>query len=242
MRSATKLKPRPAQTAARRAARPSSLPAPAAVPAAPFGLRERNKRDKLNRIKAAARKLFVSKGFDDATMREIAARAGVGLGTVFLYAADKRDLLFLIANEGLEEAAAESETAVRPTASLIENLVAICGRQYAFFARQPALSRLVLREMTFYEAGEQGRAFQKTRDGLIALIGKTVGFAMTQGSVASTEPPALIGWAIFCIFQVELRRWLSGDDLDVRKGLEHLRRTLNVCITGLQPMARATSK
>ncbi|HUC48847.1 MAG TPA: TetR/AcrR family transcriptional regulator [Xanthobacteraceae bacterium] len=202
------------------------------------GRRARNKRDKLIRIKNAARKLFVSKGFDDATLREIAASAGVGLGTVFLYAADKRDLLFLIANDGLEEAAAAAAATVRPNAPLLDNLLAVFRRHYSFFARQPVLSRLVLREMTFYETGAQARAFQATRDALIALIAKAVTLAMEQGGVAVAETPRLIGWTIFCIYQVELRRWLSDGDLDLRKGMNRLRRTLNVCVTGLGPAAK----
>jgi AcrR family transcriptional regulator len=210
--------------------------------AVPLGQRARNKRDKLNRIKNAARKLFVSKGFDDATLREIAARAGVGLGTVFLYATNKRDLLFLIANEGLEEATAAGAAAVRPEASLLDNLLAVFRQQYAFFAGQPILSRLVLREMTFYESGAQARAFQATRDALIDLIGNTVAQAMQQGCIAATETPQFIGWTIFCIFQVELRRWVADDDLDLRKGLKGLQRTLNVCITGLSPAKRVPSR
>jgi AcrR family transcriptional regulator len=209
---------------------------------APLGQRARNKRDKLNRIKSAARKLFVSKGFDDATLREIAARAGVGLGTVFLYAANKRDLLFLIANEGLEEAIGVGAAAVQPDVPLLDNLLAVFRHQYAFFARQPILSRLVLREMTFYESGAQARAFQATRDALIALIGSTVAQAMQQGRVAAVETPQLVGWTIFCIFQVELRRWVSGRDLDLRQGQNRLRRTLNVCITGLSPAKPARSQ
>ena len=67
------------------------------------GLRERNKLDKLRRIKEAASELFIRKGYDDTTTREIAVRAGVGLGTIFVYAATKRDLLFLLANDGLQQ-------------------------------------------------------------------------------------------------------------------------------------------
>ena len=210
--------------------------------AAPLGRRARNKRDKLNRIKKAARKLFVSKGFDDATLREIAARAGVGVGTVFLYAANKRDLLFLIANEGLEEAIAAGQVAVQPDAPLLDNLLAVFRHQYAFFARQPILSRFVLREMTFYESGAQARAFQATRDALIALIGGIVAQAMRQSRIAAAETPQLVGWTIFCIFQVELRRWVADGDLDLRKGLNRLRRTLDVCITGLSPAKRGRSR
>ena len=78
----------------------------------PIGQRERNKLDKLRRIKDAARELFIEKGFDDTMTREIAIRAGVGLGTIFIYAANKRDLLFLIVNDELENIAKEAGASV----------------------------------------------------------------------------------------------------------------------------------
>jgi AcrR family transcriptional regulator len=57
------------------------------------GRRELNKIDKLRRITDAARLTFETRGYDDATIREIARRAKVALGTIFTYAADKRDFL-----------------------------------------------------------------------------------------------------------------------------------------------------
>ena len=53
------------------------------------GLRESNKQEKLERITRAARILFTQKGFDGTTTREIAHRARVGAGTLFLYAKDR---------------------------------------------------------------------------------------------------------------------------------------------------------
>jgi AcrR family transcriptional regulator len=200
----------------------------------PLGLRERNKLDKLRRIKDVARRLFLAKGFDDTTMREIAQRAGVGLGTIFLYAENKRDLLFLIINEQLEAITQKSEGAIDPSASLLDNLLAVARLHYEFFGRQPALSRLVLREMTFYDSGAQARPFQKTRERLINLFGKIVELAMTQKRVASPESPQFIGWTIFCIFQVELRRWLSDENSDVSAGLRTLKRALLLFITGIK--------
>jgi hypothetical protein len=47
----------------------------------PIGLRERNKSEKLQRIRNAARALFMKGGYDDTTMRDIARRAEVGFGT-----------------------------------------------------------------------------------------------------------------------------------------------------------------
>ena len=58
-----------------------------------LGLRERNKAEKLQRIRKAARALFIKRGYDDTTMRDIAKRAEVGFGTLFTYASDKRAFL-----------------------------------------------------------------------------------------------------------------------------------------------------
>ena len=145
-----------------------------AVLASSDGLRARNKLDKLRRIKDAAQSLFVAKGFDDTTMREIAVRAGVGLGTIFLYAKDKRDLLFLTINEPLEQITQEAEDTVDPKAPLMDNLLPIARLHYRFFGQQPALARLALREMIFYESGAQAASFQKTSERLIRLFGRTV--------------------------------------------------------------------
>jgi AcrR family transcriptional regulator len=203
--------------------------------------REQNKLEKLHRIKNAARELFVSKGFDETTIREIAAAAEVGLGTVFVYAANKRDLLFLIFNDGLEEITKKAEASVSKTAPLLDNLLNVFQCHYQFFARQPALSRLVLREMTFYDSGIQARSFQKTREALIELIAAAVRLATSQKAVSTTETPQFIGWVIFCIYQVELRAWLSRNDIKVRDGLNHLRRALALFMEGINSGNVATT-
>src|SRR5665647_3504331 len=129
----------------------------------PSGLRERNKLDKLRRIKDAARALFIAKGFDDTTTREIALRAGVGLGTIFVYAENKRDLLFLIINEHLEKVTQNADESIDPPASLIDNLMTVAKLHYQFFGEQPALSRFALREMIFYDPGAPASPSQTTR-------------------------------------------------------------------------------
>ena len=54
----------------------------------------------------------------EATTRQIAQHAGVALGTVFNYATTKRDLLFLVSNDLLDEARALAATSPRPSRSL----------------------------------------------------------------------------------------------------------------------------
>jgi AcrR family transcriptional regulator len=197
------------------------------------GLRARNKLEKLRRIKDAAQTLFVAKGFDETTMREIAVRAGVGLGTIFLYAKDKRDLLFLTINEPLEQITEEAEGVFDPKAPLMDNLLAVARLHYRYFGRQPALARLALREMIFYDSGAQAASFQSTRERLIQLFGRTVESAIKNAEIAPSEPPLFAGWTLFCIFQVELRRWLSSDVAQLRAGLSELERAFRILIVGL---------
>jgi AcrR family transcriptional regulator len=201
----------------------------------PMGQRERNKLDKLRRIKDAARELFIEKGFDDTMTREIAIRAGVGLGTIFIYATNKRDLLFLIVNDELENITKEAAASVSEQASLLENLLDVSKRHYEFFRRQPALSRLVLREMVFYDSGAQAGRFQATREGLIELFGEVVDLAVAQKNASPNEAARFVGWTIFCIFQVELRRWLSHDVPNLREGMIALQRALTLFISGMNP-------
>jgi len=207
---------------------PSVQPSP--IPAS--GLREQNKIDKLRRIREAARALFVERGFDDATTREIALRAGVGIGTVFTYAENKRDLLFLIANDDLDEVSRKAELGLRDDASCLDNLLAFFRHHYRFFARQPELSRLLLREMTFYDAGRQANRFQQTRERNIRAVGRIVQIAAERGALRLADEPDLAGWVAFCVYQVELRRWLMGKTLNLSDGMARLERALRLCMAG----------
>jgi AcrR family transcriptional regulator len=206
---------------------------PAPIARVADGLRARNKQDKLRRIREAAEGLFIAKGFDDTTMREIAVRAGVGLGTIFLYASNKRDLLFLTINEALERVTGRAEAAVNGQAPLIDNLLAVSKLHYEFFGDQPALSRLVLREMTFYDSGAQAAPFRKTRERLIQLFGRIVDQAAAAGEISRPEDPLFVGWTLFCIFQVELRRWLARETVTLRSGINDLERAFELLVNGL---------
>jgi AcrR family transcriptional regulator len=201
------------------------------------GLRERAKARKLGNIRRAARELFVEKGYDATTTRAIAKRAGVGLGTLFTYAADKRDLLFLIFNDELIELATQSFVRENPGTTLVDRLVAVFHDFYAYFARQPNLARFLLRELTFYTYGLEARRFQVHRDQIIAGVAGLVKRARADGLIGATEDDALVARAIFDIYTAEVRRWLADDSREpnVAYGLATLRRMLQLLVAGLQP-------
>jgi AcrR family transcriptional regulator len=57
------------------------------------GLRERNRRQTLHRIAAVGMELFLAKGYEETTLDEIAAAAGISRRTFFYYFKSKDDLV-----------------------------------------------------------------------------------------------------------------------------------------------------
>ena len=111
-----------------------------------LGLRERNKQNKVARIHSAARALFEEQGYDSTTIREIARRADVGVGTVFLYARDKTELLFLIFKDELHEVFDAASARVNDDAPVIDQLMAYFTPILKALAPNGALARIMVRE------------------------------------------------------------------------------------------------
>lgn len=73
----------------------------------------------------AAIAVFAERGYQGATMDEIARRAGVGKGTPYLHFADKADLFYAVFDSWAREAMADSEQALAGAASTGERLLAL---------------------------------------------------------------------------------------------------------------------
>ena len=124
-----------AASAAEPAAEPAAASAPRRASAAP-GRRERNKQEKIARITAAAAELFAERGVDEVTTQEIAERADIGAGTLFLYAKTKGELLLMVLNssyvDALHEGVAAAERLTDPVDAVmaIVRAVVVCNRKH----------------------------------------------------------------------------------------------------------------
>lgn len=225
------------RTRIKRAKRTKARGAPPAETDKAKGRRQLNKEDKLRRIKAAARALFATKGYDETNMREIAQRASVALGTPFSYAADKRDLLFLTLNDELEDAAVRAADAVKEGAPVRDNLLNAFRVVYEFFGREPQLARLALREMQFYQAGPQAARFMQTRDRMISLAVHSIEIAQRNGEIAPGEDAKLVGMVVFSSFQMAIRLWLMRERARVGDGVRELAAFIDIILKGLSPPA-----
>jgi AcrR family transcriptional regulator len=207
-----------------------------------MGLRERNKLDKLQRIKAAARELFTERGFERATTRAIARRANVGLGTLFNYADDKRDLVFLIFIEELDRITDLAFEAIDPRRPVLEQLVRAFGFFYRGFGANPTLSRILLQELTFYSHGRLAADFQRSRRRTVGLIGRVVARAQRERRLRASVDPELIALSIFFLYSGAVRWWIAGGRPAARSGIAGLRKLLALHLAGLEPAVARTGR
>jgi AcrR family transcriptional regulator len=201
-----------------------------------IGLRERGKREKRRRIQHAAQAVFAEKGYAAATTREIAARAEVATGTIFLYARDKHDLLMMIVNDALDEMI-ERGMATLPAAPLLDQLVHVFAIRYEFWMRDLDLSRHYFHEAypsltrprdghIEVERFHERRA--RTLDGLAGIVAAK----QRAGSVSAALDCDLAAHLIFDVYVGENRKWLSADQPTAAGGIAQLRRVLALAIAG----------
>jgi AcrR family transcriptional regulator len=195
--------------------------------------REEKKLETRSRIRRAAAQLFTRHGYGAATMRQIAARAHVGLGTLFNYAEDKRDLVFLIFNQELSAITDVALAAPRPGQPIVEQLLAVFEVHYGWLATKPALARILLQELTFYSSGKQAATFHGIRKRLIDGIEALVERAQKSREIQSREKPEVIARSIFFLYSASLRWWIAAPHPDPAKGIADLRRILRLQFEGL---------
>ena len=125
---------------------------------APVGRRERNKLEKLERITRAASELFAEHGVDEVTTQQIADRADIGTGTLFLYAKTKGELLLLVQNADYADALQRGRAAAERIDDPVDALLALAAPIVECNRAQVENGRTYLREMVFGDDQEPRHA------------------------------------------------------------------------------------
>ena len=120
----------------------------------PLSRRERNKQEKLERIMAAASELFAEHGVEEVTTQQIADKADIGTGTLFLYAKTKGELLLLVQNAHYAEALERGRTAAETVPDPLGAVMAIMQPIVECNRTQIDNGRTYLREMAFGDPEE----------------------------------------------------------------------------------------
>ncbi len=91
------------------------------------------------RILSAALHVFRQRGFDAATMREVAAEAGVAVGAAYYYFDSKDAIVMAFYEQAQEEMAPELDALLAESRNLEQRLRGIIGQKFDYFAPNQAL-------------------------------------------------------------------------------------------------------
>ncbi|WP_169801028.1 TetR/AcrR family transcriptional regulator [Novosphingobium naphthalenivorans] len=204
-------------------------------------VRERNKAEKRERIRLAALKLFSEYGYDATTLRDVAREAHVALGTLSLYAADKRDLTLLVFNE---ITVSTMEAAIDVTRSreipFEERILTFFTPFYRDWADNPRLARIFL-QINYYSGGMHGEEYTRTRRSIARQLEFMVEDAINRGEIRPPETTDVVAQHFFLIFSATARWWIGGDNPVAEEGIAYLRRLIRLQIMGLIQQARVST-
>jgi AcrR family transcriptional regulator len=160
------------------------------------------------RILEVARLHFERDGFEAASIRAIAAEAGVASGTVLLHFSDKLGLLHAALHDDLETAIRRCLSAPN-RGPLLERLCAIARPFYAYYAARPVLSKVLLRESLVAEPPWRERfAEQLARVNVrvVALVNE----AREKGEIARSTHAELMAAAFSSFYYFALAAWVQA--------------------------------
>ena len=198
------------------------------------GVRERSKLERQDRIMLAARKLFAEHGYDATTLRQIATNAGLGLGTVFNYVTDKRDLIYLIFNEEMDSLTDRALAAPREWQTFPQKVLTLSEPHFRLFASEATLARILLSEILLQTPGKHLERYRAIRDRFLRGLEAIIAESQDRGELRSGEPPELIARQVFFIISGHLRWWLAScDEPDWKVGLREFDRMLTLHMNGL---------
>lgn len=187
------------------------------------GLRERKKRLRLQRIIDVSHQLFVSKGFQDTTIQDIAEEAGIGLGTLYLYAKGKDDLLVLVFREHLLQMTESAFAIIDPEHPVIDQLMTFFSVHIDYHKEDQLLSRTVLKELSFptnpIRRHDIELIFNTAYEKLALLLTRGI----KEGKLNSTLYIGTAASSIFGLYYHLLQGFLCGffTENEFKKNLRH---------------------
>jgi AcrR family transcriptional regulator len=194
------------------------IASPAVRPAKPTrrALAKQRTREK---VLAAARQLFTERGYEGATIRDIAKAAGMSTGAVFASFADKSELFDEILAKDYALLGEAMQDAAQSGATVTEALSNLFGVAYRFHMSQlPLLQAGIAASWTRSEAGEQ-RNREALRP-LMTLISDTLTAGVERGELSAKADLRLVSGIIWDVYLAGYRHavfdsW-SADDLTSR--------------------------
>jgi TetR/AcrR family fatty acid metabolism transcriptional regulator len=165
--------------------------------------------DKRRRILEAAVRVFAKKGYFAARVRDVARRAGIADGTIYLYFRNKEDILVSLFDDVMREHIAHGREELRRTPGASAKLHAIAARHLSLLGRNPDLAvvfQVELRQSTRFMERFTASWFKD----YLELVTMAIEEGQRDGSLRAELPKRLLAKALFGALDEMVTSWMLG--------------------------------
>jgi len=158
-------------------------------------------------ILAAARAVFLAEGYADVRVTEIAARAGVAVGTLYLYFDSKEAIAFAL----VDDVVARMGERLAPSLAHLDTsagVAALVHEALAFASLEQHIMRLLPADILLRKASAPPVAPSPARRRLHEALSRALAEGMRRGTIRPYDPAVLaeavaglVTWAIEACFQ-----------------------------------------
>jgi AcrR family transcriptional regulator len=204
-----------------------------AQPEVPTSLRAQSKLKTRRRVLDAARQLFMERGYEAATIRDIASHAGLSTGAVFASFVDKTDLFNAVMAEDFQRQVEALRQAAQPDAKVEDAILAVFAAGYRFHnAQLPLLQAAV---SLSWSAGLGGEFGDRPSFGLaMDALGEILSRGVETGELkASPEQVRLAAELLWDAYVANYRRALF-DSWSVDRLIERVGEQITLILAGLR--------
>jgi len=190
-------------------------------------LRDQQREETQTRVLDAAHRLFVERGFEAVTVRDIAVASGVSVGSV-MAAGDKEALLVRVFDGLIERQHAEPPAARGDGESCIDRMLDLVRPFVTLFTGHPQLSRV-------YAAIQvSGKQPSPLFTHLAELLIDEIGTLVVRATTASPEDAAARARAAYFAYIGTLFSMSSRETIDAPEVLDSLRSSFSVICANVE--------
>lgn len=161
-------------------------------------------------ILAAAIDVFAERGFFPAQVADVASRAGVAAGTVYLYFKGKDDLLASIFDRAVRSALEQGRDLLSSVADPAARLRRFAELHLSRLGGNPALAAVLLVEMRQSAKFMDGLSSARQRE-YVGLIRETIALGQARGDFRNDVSPALCAKIFLGALDEMAMSWILTD-------------------------------
>jgi TetR/AcrR family fatty acid metabolism transcriptional regulator len=165
------------------------------------------RREKHAQILTAAIDVFAERGFHNARIADVAKKAGVADGTIYLYFRNKEELLLTIFEEKMGQLIAGVRAAIAPVSDPMEKLRVFARHHFEQVAAQRTLAEVLQVELRLSNKFLKEYRPEKLWE-YLGLISSFVKEGQEQGTVRPELDAYVVSWAFFGSLDELAMQWI----------------------------------